>query len=68
MIKKFLDDTNLEVKNKLMFVSSYNKNAFFSVPSYNILAFHNTVISDINITDSKEKTPVIEFKFGFALN
>ncbi len=66
-VKKFLSDTNLEVKNRLLFVSSKNKNAFFSTPSYNVISFHNIVISDIKITSpkQKQKTATMEFKYGF---
>lgn len=63
LIKKFLDDTNLSVKNSLLFVSPKG-NLTFS-PSYNILAFKNANISDIKIIKHSQKgeRPSVVFNF-----
>ena len=62
-LRRFITQTRLSVKNKILFTKNFSYN-IFSMPSFYVLGFNDMGIDNIKITDSaKEKR--IEFDISF---
>ena len=66
-MKAFLEDTNLEVKNRILFVKRGSSHSYFSAPKFYILSFQNVGIKQIEISSPKDNSsyPEITAELNF---
>lgn len=69
LFKNFLQDTALEVKNRILLTNGENLFSPFSVPSINLLAYKNIGIRQISVDGKNEETkqPMV-IKFNLEYN
>lgn len=53
-MKAFLEDTNLEVKNRLLFTTLGSRHSYFSAPGFYILSFQNVGIKKLEVSAPKD--------------
>ena len=58
----FLEDTNLEVKNRILFTTRGSKHNYFSIPGFYILSFKNVGIEELNISSPQDDKSYPEIK------
>ena len=65
-MRKFLSDTNLQVKNRVLLTQKGNRFDIFSAPSFYVLAFPNIGINKLeaDFADGK-KYPLVNVELGF---
>lgn len=61
-MKAFLEDTNLEIKNRILFVKTGSRYSYFSSPKFYILSFQNVGVEDINVFAPKDDESYPEIK------
>ena len=65
-MKKFLSDTDLQVKNRILLTQKGNRLNIFSAPSFYLLAFPNVGIKDLKADFAKGNNyPVVNAELGF---
>ena len=66
-MKAFLEDTNLEVKNRLLFTSLGSRHSYFSAPGFYILSFQNVGIKKLEVPAPKDNSsyPEITAELNF---
>lgn len=66
-LKAFLEDTNLEVKNRILFVKRGSRHGYFSAPQFYILSFQNVGIEELIIPapEDDKSYPKIKARLSF---
>lgn len=66
-MKQFLQDTSLEVKNRLLFTGRGRRYNYFRAPGFYVLSFHNTGIETLEVEapENAEAYPLIRLVLGF---
>lgn len=66
-MKAFLEDTNLEVKNRILFTQRGSKHSYLSAPGFYILSFKNVGVEDLEVFAPEEDRsyPKINARLSF---
>lgn len=58
----FLEDTNLEVKNRMLFTKRGSRHSYLSVPKFYILSFQNVGVEEIDVSAPQDGKSYPEIK------
>lgn len=66
-MERFLEDTSLEVKNRLLFTGRGSRHKYLSAPGFYVLSFQNAGIDELRVDSpaDRETYPLIHIRLGF---
>lgn len=66
-MERFLEDTSLEVKNRLLFTGRGSRHKYLSAPGFYVLSFQNTGIEELRVEApvDKHSYPPVHIRLGF---